>query len=135
MPHVARAKGGYGGSREEAAKRLGQSQDGGVDGVINEDRLGLDVVYIQAKRWENSVGRPQVQGFVGSLEGFRARKGVFITTSSFSRPACEYVDGIEKKVILIDGEQLVELMIENDVGVNTEQEYKLKRLDIDYFEE
>lgn len=126
---------GYGGSRPDAGRAIGRSGDGGIDGLINEDPLGLDVVYIQAKRWEGSVGRPTVQAFVGSLEGHRARKGVLITTSSFTGDATQYVGMIDKKVILIDGTKLAQLMIEHGVGVTVEQTYALKRLDLDYFDE
>lgn len=125
---------GYGGSRKDAGRRIGQSGDGGVDGVIKEDRLGLDVIYIQAKRWESIVGRPVVQAFAGSLEGFRARKGVLITTSDFSQQAREYVERIEKKIILVDGQQLAELMIDYNVGVSEVAQYVIKRIDSDYFE-
>lgn len=126
---------GYGGSVEDAGKAVGRSGDGGIDGIIKEDKLGLDVVYVQAKRWSNSVGRPVVQAFAGSLEGFRARKGVLITTSYFSQDALEYVRMIEKRIVLIDGKQLADLMIDHDIGVNTLHTYKIKRLDTDYFEE
>ncbi len=126
---------GYGGTRKEAGRAVGQSGDGGIDGVINEDRLGLDSVYIQAKRWEGNVGRPQVQAFAGSLEGFRARKGVLITTSDFSSDAKRYVERIEKRIILISGSQLAKYMIDFNVGVTTEQVYTVKRIDADYFEE
>ncbi|MBN1756852.1 MAG: restriction endonuclease [Chitinispirillaceae bacterium] len=104
---------GYGGSREDAGKTVGRSGDGGIDGVINEDRLGLDVVCIQAKRWENSVGRPIVQAFAGSLEGVRAKKGVLITTSDFTKDAMEYVRQIEKRIVLVDGKTLASLMVDN----------------------
>lgn len=124
---------GYGGSRKDAGKAIGQSGDGGIDGIINEDRLGLDVVYIQAKRWENSVGRPIVQAFAGSLEGFRARKGVLITTSAFSRDARDYVERIEKKIVLIDGEQLAQFMIDYGIGVAEVATYSVKKADLDYF--
>lgn len=124
---------GYGGSRKDAGRAIGQSGDGGVDGIINEDRLGLDVVYIQAKRWEGTVGRPSVQAFAGSLEGFRARKGVLITTSSFSREAEEYVERIEKKIVLIGGEQLAQFMIDYGIGVAEVVTYTVKRVDLDYF--
>ncbi len=110
---------GYGGSRQDAGKALGKSGDGGIDGIINEDRLGLDVIYIQAKRWEGSVGRPEIQKFAGALQGQRARKGVFITTSSFTKDAIEYASLIESKIILIDGEYLSKLMVEHNVGVST----------------
>lgn len=126
---------GYGGSVEEAARVVGKSGDGGIDGIINEDKLGLDVVYIQAKRWEGSVGRPVVQAFAGSLEGVRARKGVLITTSTFTNDAEDYVQRIEKKIILINGGRLAQLMIDHDIGVSTVTNYTIKRLDSDYFEE
>jgi restriction system protein len=126
---------GYGGSRRDAGEAVGQSGDAGIDGIIKEDKLGLDVVYIQAKRWEGVVGRPVVQAFAGSLEGQRARKGVLITTSKFSPDAHTYVGIIEKKIVLIDGEQLAELMIDHDVGVNEVAQYAVKRVDLDYFEE
>lgn len=124
---------GYGGSRKDAGKAIGQSGDGGVDGIINEDRLGLDVVYIQAKRWENSVGRPTVQAFAGSLEGFRARKGVLITTSFFSKDARDYIERIEKKIVLIDGDQLAQFMIDYGIGVTEVATYSVKKADLDYF--
>jgi restriction system protein len=123
---------GYGGSIEDAGRAVGKSGDGGIDGIIKEDKLGLDVVYVQAKRWSNSVGRPVVQAFAGSLEGVRARKGVLITTSYFSQDALEYVRMIEKRIVLIDGRQLADLMIDHDIGVNVAQTYKVKRLDSDY---
>jgi restriction system protein len=126
---------GYGGSIKDAGKAIGQSGDGGVDGIIKEDRLGLDVVYIQAKRWEGTVGRPVVQGFAGSLEGFRARKGVLITTSSFTKDAKDYVDRIEKKIVLIDGEQLAQYMIDYGIGVAEVATYTVKKADLDYFGE
>lgn len=126
---------GYGGSHHEAAKAVGQAGDEGIDGVINEDRLGLDVVYIQAKRWEAPVGRPEIQKFVGALQGKRARKGIFITTSTFSKDATEYANRIDTKIVLIDGRELVNLMIDYDVGVVTQITYKLKRIDHDFFEE
>jgi restriction system protein len=126
---------GYGGSRRDAGERIGQSGDGGVDGIIKEDRLGLDVVYIQAKRWEGTVGRPAVQNFAGSLEGFRARKGVLITTSSFTKDAKDYVDRIEKKIVLIDGEQLAQYMIDYGIGVAEVATYTVKKADLDYFGE
>lgn len=125
---------GYGGSVEDAGKAVGRSGDGGIDGRIKEDKLGLDVVYVQAKRWKDVVGRPTVQAFAGSLEGVRARKGVLITTSWFSDEAREYVDRIEKKIVLVDGRQLAELMIDHDIGVTLVRTYKVKRLDSDYFE-
>jgi restriction system protein len=124
---------GYGGSREDAGQAIGQSGDEGIDGIIKEDRLGLDVVYVQAKRWDNTVGRPVVQGFAGSLEGQRARKGILITTSQFSQEAKDYVNRIEKKIVLIDGEQLAQLMIDFGVGVAEKAIYAVKRIDEDYF--
>lgn len=128
---------GYGGSHKNAAEQLGRSGDGGVDGVINEDRLGLDRVYVQAKRYGvgNSVGRPEIQGFVGSLVGYGATKGVFVTTSSFSRQAVEYARHLSQRVILIDGERLTDLMIEHNVGVRTSRAMEFKRLDEDFFTE
>jgi restriction system protein len=124
---------GYGGSREDAGRTIGKAGDGGVDGVINEDRLGLDVIYLQAKRWEKPVGRPLVQAFAGSLEGVRAKKGVMITTSSYSADAHAYVRHIEKRIVLIDGATLAALMIEHNVGVSVEATYDVKKLDTDYF--
>jgi restriction system protein len=127
---------GYGGSIADAGKAVGRRGDGGIDGVIKEDRLGLDVIVIQAKKWTNgSVGRPDVQAFVGSMEGFRASKGVFITTSTFSGPAVEYIQQIQRKIALIDGRLLANLMIEHGVGVTTYRTIQLKRLDMDYFQE
>jgi restriction system protein len=126
---------GYGGSRKEAGRAIGGSGDGGVDGIISEDPLGLDSIYIQAKRWEGTVGRPVIQAFAGSLEGFRARKGVMITTSDFSKEARDYVTRIEKKIVLINGEMLAELMIESDVGVDEKERFVIKKIDNDYFEE
>ena len=127
---------GYGGSRSDAGKAIGRSGDGGIDGIINEDRLGLDVVYIQAKRWnDNAVSRPEIQKFVGALTGQRARKGVFITTSTFTKEAKLFAANNEFKVILIDGPSLAELMIDFGVGVTPQAVYELKRLDSDYFVE
>ncbi len=126
---------GYGGSRKDAGQAIGKSGDDGIDGIIKEDRLGLDAVYVQAKRWKATVGRPEVQSFAGSLEGHRARKGVFITTSQFSSDAKEYVNRIEKKIILIDGEQLANLSLEFGIGVEPVTTYKIQRIDSDYFEE
>jgi restriction system protein len=124
---------GYGGSRKDAGQAIGQSGDGGIDGIIKEDKLGLDAVYIQAKRWDATVGRPIVQAFAGSLEGQRARKGVFITTSQFSQDAKDYVSRIEKKIVLIDGEELTQLMIDHNIGVNEVASYTVKKIDLDYF--
>lgn len=127
---------GYGGSRADAGKAIGRSGDGGIDGIIKEDKLGLDVVYIQAKRWDsNPVGRPDVMQFVGALQAQRANKGIFITTSRFTEDASSYVSQIGSKIVLIDGEQLTNLMIEHDVGVSTVSLYPVKKIDSDYFEE
>lgn len=125
---------GYGGSRSDAGRAVGRSGDGGIDGIINEDRLGLDSIYVQAKRWESTVGRPDIQAFAGSLEGARARKGVFITTSTFAQTARDYVRSIEKRIVLIDGEALARLMIEHDVGVTAAEVFQVKKIDSDYFE-
>lgn len=126
---------GYGGSHESAARQLGKSGDGGIDGVIDEDRLGLDRIYVQAKRYspDQSIGRPAIQGFVGSLVGFGATKGVFVTTCSFSKQALEYVKGLQQRVILIDGDRLAELMIEFGIGVRISRTVEVKRLDEDFF--
>lgn len=126
---------GYGGSRKDAGKAIGRVGDGGIDGIIKEDKLGLDVIYIQAKRWENTVGRPVVQAFAGSLEGEQARRGILITTSQFSTEAHEYVKKIEKKIVLIDGEMLAKLMIDHNLGVSVVASYDIKKVDTDYFEE
>lgn len=126
---------GYGGSREEAGKAVGRSGDGGIDGVINEDRLGLDAIYLQAKRWSNVVGRPEIQQFVGALAGQRANKGVFIATSRFTQDAKDYAANSQYKVVLIDGERLADLMIEHDLGVSVAATYQLKRIDSDFFSE
>ncbi|HOO97388.1 MAG TPA: restriction endonuclease [Caldisericia bacterium] len=124
---------GYGGSREDAGRAIGRSGDEGVDGVINEDSLGLDKIYIQAKRWQGTVGRPEIQKFVGSLAGFFAEKGVFITTGKFSDEAQDYVRKVGKHISLIDGRQLAQLMIKHNLGVRCEQVYQIKRVDGDYF--
>jgi restriction system protein len=126
---------GYGGSRKEAAAVTQKTGDEGIDGVINEDRLGLDVIYIQAKRWKANVGRPEIQNFVGALAGKKANKGIFITTSSFHDNASEYAAGLHNKVILIDGRRLAELMIEHGIGVSEEHTYDVKKIDSDYFDE
>lgn len=126
---------GYGGSRKDAGQTLGKSGDGGIDGVIKEDRLGLDVIYLQAKRWEGTVGRPEVQKFAGALQGQRAKKGIFLTTSSFSAEAIQYASVIDSRIVLIDGETLAGLMIDAGVGVSKVATYEVKRLDSDYFEE
>ncbi len=125
---------GYGGTYAEAASVVGKSGDEGIDGVIKEDRLGLDAVYVQAKRWQGVVGRPEIQKFAGSLEGARARKGVFITTSTFSPDAHTYVSGIEKRIVLIDGRMLSDLMIEHGVGVSPDRTYIIPKIDNDYFD-
>lgn len=124
---------GYGGSLKDAGRAIGRSGDEGIDGIINEDRLGLDSIYIQAKKWEGTVPRPEIQKFAGALQGKRARKGVFITTSDFSAGAREFVSNIDSKIILIDGKQLAGLMIEYGVGVSNEAVYELKKLDSDFF--
>lgn len=127
---------GYGGSRKNAGRAIGKAGDGGIDGIIDEDSLGLDVIYIQAKRWtDTSVGRPEIQKFVGALQGHRAKKGVFITTSVFSKDAHDYVKLIDNKVVLIDGRQLTRLMFDHNVGVSEKKIYLVKKVDSDYFEE
>ncbi len=125
---------GYGGNRQDTGRAIGKSGDGGIDGIINEDRLGLDVIYIQAKRWEATVGRPEIQKFAGALQGQRAKKGVFITTSAFTREAKDYVRIIDTRIILIDGEKLAALMVEYNVGVSVVERYEVKKVDTDYFE-
>jgi restriction system protein len=126
---------GYGGTHENAAMRLGKSGDGGIDGIVDEDRLGLDRIYVQAKRYAagSVVGRPEVQGFVGSLVGLGATKGVFVTTSTFSKQALDYAKGLQQRVILIDGARLSELMVEFGVGVRASRVIEVKRLDEDFF--
>ncbi len=126
---------GYGGSYADAAQVVGKSGDGGIDGIIKEDRLGLESIYVQAKRWETTVGRPTIQQFAGALHGHRARKGVMITTSNFSREAIEYAKTSQIAIVLIDGVQLADFMIEFGVGVSDVETIKLKRLDEDYFGE
>lgn len=128
---------GYGGSIKDAGKAIGKSGDEGIDGTIKEDKLGLDVIYIQAKKWApgNVVGRPELHKFVGALAGQGAKKGVFITTSSFTREAIDYTPRNETKIVLIDGEQLAQLMIDYNLGVTVQQTYKIKRMDNDYFGE
>lgn len=128
---------GYGGTQREAARAVGKSGDEGIDGIIDEDRLGLDTIYIQAKKWksETPVGRPEIHKFVGALHGKRAKKGVFITTSHFTKEAEEYIKNIETKVVLIDGERLTDLMMDYDIGVTEQTNYKIKSLDTDYFGE
>lgn len=124
---------GYGGSRSDAGRAIGRAGDGGIDGIVKEDRLGLDVIYIQAKRWEGTVGRPEIQKFAGALQGQRARKGIFITTSSFTKEAQDFASLIDTKVILIDGAELADLLIDHGVGVIKGDVYEIKRIDSDYF--
>ncbi|MCB0853433.1 MAG: restriction endonuclease [Bacteroidetes bacterium] len=126
---------GYGGSRVDAGRAIGKTNDGGIDGIIKEDKLGLDIIYIQAKRWENTVPTREVRDFAGALLAKKAKKGVFITTSDFPKSAIEFVNQIEPKLILIDGKRLGELLIEFNVGVSTQQTYTVKKIDSDYFEE
>jgi restriction system protein len=124
---------GYGGSLKDAGQKVGRTGDGGIDGIIKEDRLGLDFVYIQAKRWNGSVGRPEIQKFVGALQGKNSHKGVFITTGTYSREAREFAESVSTNVVLIDGDELAALMIDYDIGVTSEATYKLKRVDNDFF--
>ncbi len=126
---------GYGGSMNDAGKAIGKSGDEGIDGTIKEDKLGLDIIYIQAKRWQigNSVGRPEIQKFVGALAGQGAKKGIFITTSSFTKEAMEYSPKNETKIVLIDGEKLAQLMIDHNIGVSVSNVYEIKKIDNDYF--
>ena len=126
---------GYGGSRQDAGKAVGRSGDGGIDGIIREDRLGLDSIYIQAKRWENTIGRPDIQKFAGALAEHRAKKGVFITTSTFSKEAESSAHKHDAKIVLMDGEKLANLMIDHGLGVTLEASYDIKRIDSDYFAE
>lgn len=126
---------GYGGSRKEAGEAIGRSGDEGIDGIINEDRLGLDTIYLQAKNWNGTVGRPEIQKFVGALHGKRAKKGVFLTTGTFSAEALDYVSRIDPKVVLIDGRQLAELMLDFKLGVTPMATYEIPRMDSDYFSE
>ena len=127
---------GYGGSRRDFGEAIGKPGDGGIDGVIKEDKLGLDAIYLQAKRWDNSqIGSKEIQAFVGALHGRKAHKGVFITTSGFSRPARDYVREIQDKVILIDGDMLADLLIDHGVGVSTVDTYEVKKIDSDFFAE
>jgi restriction system protein len=126
---------GYGGSRKDAGQAMGGGGDEGIDGIIKEDRLGLDIIYIQAKKWENNVSRPEIQKFAGALQGKRAKKGIFVTTSAFSQGAIDYVSNIDSKIVLIDGESLAQLMIEHNIGVNPVAMYDVKKIDSDYFTE
>jgi restriction system protein len=124
---------GYGGTLRDAGQAVGRSGDGGIDGIIKEDRLGLDVIYVQAKRWESTVGRPEIQKFAGALQGHRARKGVFLTTAAFSADAIDFASRIDSKVVLIDGPTLAKYMVDHNVGVSLSQTYEVKRIDSDYF--
>ena len=126
---------GYGGSIKDAGKAIGKSGDEGIDGIIKEDKLGLDIIYIQAKRWENVVGRPEIQKFVGALAGQGAKKGIFITTAKFTKEAREYQPKNETKIVLIDGEQLADFMIDYDLAVSQKDKYVIKQIDYDYFDE
>lgn len=126
---------GYGGSRKDAGQAIGRSGDEGIDGIVKEDRLGLDVIYMQAKRWQGLVGRPEMQKFVGALSGKHAKKGIFITTSGFTQEALDYVKNIESKIILIDGNYLTQLMVDYEIGVSTTTSYEIKKIDSDYFTE
>ena len=124
---------GYGGSDIDNGEVTSKSGDEGIDGIIKEDKLGLDKIYIQAKKWENTIGRPEIQKFVGALHGKRAKKGIFITTSNFTKEAIEYAVNLDVVVVLIDGNKLTSLMIENDLGVAVKNIYKIRKLDTDYF--
>ena len=126
---------GYGGSLADAGQAIGKSGDEGIDGIIKEDKLGLDVIYIQAKRWEGVISRPDVQKFAGALQGQRARKGVFITTSRYTKEAIEFAAKVESRIVLIDGEQLANYMIDFGLGVSDVAAYAIKRVDSDYFVE
>ena len=124
---------GYGGTRSDAGRAVGKSGDGGIDGIIKEDRLGLDTIYIQAKRWDGTVGRPEVQKFAGALQGHRAKKGVFLTTSRFSDDAAEFVQRLDSKIVLLDGKTLAGLMLDHGLGCSLIATYEVKRIDSDYF--
>jgi restriction system protein len=126
---------GYGGSKKEAGQILGKSGDGGIDGLIKEDKLGLDTIYVQAKRWENTVPVSQVRDFAGSLLSKKAKKGIFISTSEYPKSAYEFVSSIEPRIVLINGKELADMMIENNVGLSTKTIYEIKKIDSDYFEE
>jgi restriction system protein len=126
---------GYGGTLKDAGQAIGRSGDGGIDGIIKEDRLGLDTIYIQAKKWDSVVGRPEIQKFAGALQGNRAKKGIFLTTANYSKDAVEFASRIDSKIILIDGETLVNFMIDHNVGVSTIANYEIKKVDSDYFAE
>lgn len=124
---------GYGGTRQEAGQAVSRNNEGGIEGLIKEDRLGLNTIYLQAKRWGGVVGRPEIQKFVGALHGHRAKRGIFITTSKFTHEAEEYAAGLETKVVLLDGELLADLMIDYNIGVAPDRSYEIKRIDSDYF--
>ncbi|RHW35932.1 restriction endonuclease [Lysinibacillus yapensis] len=128
---------GYGGSVNDAGRAIGKSGDEGIDGIIKEDVLGLDMIYLQAKRWkvDSTVSRPDIQAFVGSLVGKKASKGIFITTAKFSKEARLYASSIDKRVILIDGQELTDLMFKYNVGVSNVEVYTIKKIDLDFFEE
>jgi restriction system protein len=126
---------GYGGTLKDAGQAVGKTGDEGIDGIIKEDRLGLDIIYIQAKRWANTVSRPEIQKFAGALQGQRAKKGIFITTSDFTREALDFVAKIESKIVLVDGQQLAGFMIDHNIGVTPVANYEVKRVDSDYFAE
>lgn len=125
---------GYGGSRRDAGQAIGRSGDGGIDGIIKEDRLGLDAIYIQAKRWVDTIGRPEIQKFAGALQGQRATKGVFITTSGYTKDAIQFSRDIQTKIVLIDGDELARLLVDHNVAVAHTGNYEIKRIDTDYFE-
>jgi restriction system protein len=124
---------GYGGTIKDAGQAIGKRGDEGIDGVIKEDKLGLDIIYIQAKKWENNVSRPEIQKFAGALQGKNAKKGIFITTSNFSKNAVKYADKITSKIVLINGKDLTKLMIKYEVGVSISSSYEVKKIDTDYF--
>ena len=126
---------GYGGTIKEAGRAIGKTGDEGIDGIIKEDILGLDIIYIQAKKWDGTVGRPEIQKFVGALQGQRAKRGIFITTGNFSDVAKEYVSNIDSKIVLVDGNQLGEYLIDYSIGVTTEKIYQIKKVNLDYFSE
>ena len=124
---------GYGGSRIDAGRAVGGSGDEGIDGIIDQDRLGLDCIYIQAKRWDGTVGRPEIMKFAGAIQGKKAKKGIFITTSRYTKEAYDYAKDIESKIVLIDGEKMAQLMMDFDVGVSKITSYEIKKIDSDYF--
>ena len=126
---------GYGGSRRDAGEAIGRTGDGGIDGIIKEDKLGLDIIYVQAKRWESQVPVKEIRDFAGSLLAKKAKKGIFSTTSSYPQSALDYVQNIEHKIILINGQRLTELMIEHNVGTSTQRVFEIKKVDSDYFAE